>query len=371
MSSCLRTQSSHRRSVCLQTQEKSSNLQSKSDLPFQLKEKKSSSNIIPGEVQSKMEAAFQSDFSNVNIVPNSQQAEKMGAKAYASGNEIHFASGEYNPNTESGQKVLGHELAHVVQQRQGRVQENANIGGISINMDAGLENEADSMGDKATQFKFPHTGLLEQDASENFQNELHQYKKETEGESISDNRSMLLGPNYKSEASKNNPIQSVNQFLCGGSSKPTIEDLQKYNDYMSKADQAAEAGEYAFQALGRSDAAASLSKGRNALSKVSGPLGKGLKFADHASNLTKAAMAIDNLNGMDISSDPHGAARQFDILFSTVGKIGSSLPIPGVSGYFEILAGCGNFFSNMAVKLRPGARWSKEFREYGMPELAE
>ena len=35
------------------------------------------------------------------------------------GDEIHFAPGAYNPGSLQGQRLLGHELAHVVQQRKG------------------------------------------------------------------------------------------------------------------------------------------------------------------------------------------------------------------------------------------------------------
>lgn len=104
---------------------------------------------LPGPVQAKMEHAFGSDFSDVRVHQDGQ-AEGMGAKAFARGNDVHFASGAYSPDSQGGQEVLGHELAHVVQQRQGRVAPTMQAkGGLGINTDVGLEHEADVMGAKA------------------------------------------------------------------------------------------------------------------------------------------------------------------------------------------------------------------------------
>jgi hypothetical protein len=44
----------------------------------------------------------------------------MGSRAYTVGTDIVFGEGEFTPNTQRGQRVLAHELAHVVQQAKGR-----------------------------------------------------------------------------------------------------------------------------------------------------------------------------------------------------------------------------------------------------------
>ena len=72
----------------------------------------------------------------------------MDAVAYTRGADVHFASGEYKPTTDRGQRVLGHELAHVVQQRTGRVVAPEGSG-LPINADPALESEADRLGDAA------------------------------------------------------------------------------------------------------------------------------------------------------------------------------------------------------------------------------
>ncbi|MCX7570281.1 DUF4157 domain-containing protein [Tumebacillus sp. DT12] len=109
---------------------------------------------MPEEVQAKMESAFQTDFSDVNIHEGSQ-ATDVGAIAYAQGSDIHFAQGKFDPNSRSGQELLGHELAHVVQQREGRVTATAQANGLPINDDPSLEREADDLGRKAASLEAP------------------------------------------------------------------------------------------------------------------------------------------------------------------------------------------------------------------------
>lgn len=102
---------------------------------------------LPMEVRSKMESAFGADFSDVRVHVG-HEASRIGAIAYTWGSNIHFAPGHYNPHTLQGQKVLGHELWHVVQQKAGRVK-NPFGGGVAVVQDHALEAEADRMGEKA------------------------------------------------------------------------------------------------------------------------------------------------------------------------------------------------------------------------------
>ena len=106
---------------------------------------------LPRDLQVNMENAFGADFSNVKIHKNSRQATELNALAFTQGEKIHFAPGEFNPNSHSGRNLIGHEITHVMQQRNGIVNPTAVLGkGISLNNDQGLENEADSFGRKAT-----------------------------------------------------------------------------------------------------------------------------------------------------------------------------------------------------------------------------
>lgn len=74
---------------------------------------------------------------------------EVGALAYAQGSDIHFAPGQYDPNSKSGQELLAHELTHVQQQQsEGRVKSTGQVSGMPLNDDKSLEKEADDMASK-------------------------------------------------------------------------------------------------------------------------------------------------------------------------------------------------------------------------------
>lgn len=101
---------------------------------------------IPGDVRTKMERSFDADFTAVRVHEGGEAAA-MGAEAFAHGDALHFRPGAYDPHSTAGQELLGHELAHVVQQRAGRVASPQGKGGFVV--DAGLEAEADAAGARA------------------------------------------------------------------------------------------------------------------------------------------------------------------------------------------------------------------------------
>ena len=75
---------------------------------------------LPDPLRHRMESAFGADFSAVRV-HEGHQATMLGADAYTSGTEVHFALGKYDPHGSAGQELIVHELWHVVQQKQGRV----------------------------------------------------------------------------------------------------------------------------------------------------------------------------------------------------------------------------------------------------------
>jgi len=103
---------------------------------------------LPPVVRQKMEALFGTNFNDVRI-HTGMHATQFGATAFTHGSNIHFAPGHYDPNSARGQHALGHELAHVVQQRTRRVQ-NPFGSGVAVVRDARLEAEAERMGAQAT-----------------------------------------------------------------------------------------------------------------------------------------------------------------------------------------------------------------------------
>lgn len=98
---------------------------------------------LPDRLRSGMEAAFRADFSAVRVHVG-LQAARIGAAAFTVGSDIYFAPGRFQPDTVPGRQLLGHELAHVLQQRQGRVR-NPLGAGLAIVQDRALEDEADRM----------------------------------------------------------------------------------------------------------------------------------------------------------------------------------------------------------------------------------
>lgn len=104
---------------------------------------------LPNKLKSKMEGTFGHSLNNIRINTNSALPAKVGAIATTQGNRIDFAPGHYNPHTSQGQKLIGHEAWHTVQQAQGRVKPTLQMKtGYLVNDSAALEKEADVMGER-------------------------------------------------------------------------------------------------------------------------------------------------------------------------------------------------------------------------------
>jgi hypothetical protein len=103
---------------------------------------------LPDAVRGQMEAALGADFSAVRVYVG-PQAARIGAIAFTKGTDIYFAPGRFRPDTVQGKQLLGHELAHVVQQRQGRVRHPTGAG-LAVVQNVALEAEADRLGQRAT-----------------------------------------------------------------------------------------------------------------------------------------------------------------------------------------------------------------------------
>lgn len=77
---------------------------------------------LPPALRRHVEARFGHDFSAVRIHTDQAAAQSAGAlaaKAYTVGNHIVFGAGRFSPQGCDSQRLLAHELAHVVQQRRG------------------------------------------------------------------------------------------------------------------------------------------------------------------------------------------------------------------------------------------------------------
>ena len=67
----------------------------------------------------------------------------VSARAFATGTDLYFAKGEYQPGSADGDRLIAHELAHVVQQRGA-----AASGPLTVSQPGdALETEADDVAD--------------------------------------------------------------------------------------------------------------------------------------------------------------------------------------------------------------------------------
>ena len=102
----------------------------------------------PDETQIKQNVSqlMGTDVTDAQVHYNSSKPAQLQAEATAQGTEVHLAPGK--------EQHLGHELTHVAQQKQGRVQPTIQANnGVGINNDPLLEKEADVVGEKAIQGK--------------------------------------------------------------------------------------------------------------------------------------------------------------------------------------------------------------------------
>lgn len=73
---------------------------------------------MPEGLRNIMESGFGQDFSQVRLHTDSEAANmssSIHAKAFTLGNDIYFNQGQFSPNTTEGQRLVAHELTHVVQ----------------------------------------------------------------------------------------------------------------------------------------------------------------------------------------------------------------------------------------------------------------
>ncbi|MEX1362506.1 MAG: DUF4157 domain-containing protein, partial [Nannocystaceae bacterium] len=74
--------------------------------------------VLPSPLRTDLEGRLGQDLSSVRIHLDSDHATRRGARAVACGEDIAFAPSAFDPGTTPGRRLLGHELAHVLQQRR-------------------------------------------------------------------------------------------------------------------------------------------------------------------------------------------------------------------------------------------------------------
>lgn len=93
------------------------------ELPDHVREViRSTGQPLDPDTQAEMEDKFGKDFGGVRVHSDSEANESVKtekAKAYTVGEDIVIGDSHYTPETKAGKELLGHELAHVVQQGRG------------------------------------------------------------------------------------------------------------------------------------------------------------------------------------------------------------------------------------------------------------
>ncbi|MEG4230789.1 DUF4157 domain-containing protein [Microcoleus sp. Pol11C3] len=115
--------------------EKTENSQVLSEVPYP------NQTGLPDRLKAGIEILSGYFIDDVRVHYNSDKPAQLQAHAYAQGTEIHLGAGQ--------EKHLPHEVWHVVQQKQGRVQPTVQAHGANINDAPSMEQEADVMGQKA------------------------------------------------------------------------------------------------------------------------------------------------------------------------------------------------------------------------------
>lgn len=121
---------------------------------------------LPGGVKNSMEKKLGADLSGVKIHTGGDSAgasEKLNARAFTVGSDVHFNAGQFDPGSKEGTKLLAHELTHVVQGQKGGVQKKEEESGEAdaegkdgealevSDPEEPAEQEADAVADKATE----------------------------------------------------------------------------------------------------------------------------------------------------------------------------------------------------------------------------
>ncbi|HEX6835024.1 MAG TPA: DUF4157 domain-containing protein, partial [Polyangia bacterium] len=124
---------------------------------------------LGGGVRARMERTLGADLGGVRVHTGGESAdaaESLGARAFTVGSDVHFGRGEFAPGSKEGDRLLAHELTHVVQGQKSGVQRKADAahgdsdgGGEHGDHEAAghevsepgdpAEKEADAMGDHA------------------------------------------------------------------------------------------------------------------------------------------------------------------------------------------------------------------------------
>ena len=89
------------------------------DAQTEIQQSTSGGTALPNEVRNDMEPRFGADLGDVRVHADEQSASltnHLSARAFTYRNHLFFGRGQYQPGTDTGRRLLAHELTHTIQQ---------------------------------------------------------------------------------------------------------------------------------------------------------------------------------------------------------------------------------------------------------------
>ncbi len=136
------------------------------EISSQINSKRGSGSALDGRVQAEMGQALGRDFSDVSVHTDSQSDQlnkQLGAKAFTTGSDIFFSQGSYQPGTGDGDRLLAHELTHVVHQDGAAPSGNLTLGPADDHYERQADQMADSVTSDATQAQAVQRAEMEEE----------------------------------------------------------------------------------------------------------------------------------------------------------------------------------------------------------------
>jgi len=99
----------------------------------------------PVEFVAEMRYKLGIDINDLDISYGQSNLEALGGRASARGNQLNFAQSSLDFNNPEDKKLFLHEVAHVIQQKEGNVQAESEENGMLVNRDERYEAEANNL----------------------------------------------------------------------------------------------------------------------------------------------------------------------------------------------------------------------------------
>jgi hypothetical protein len=206
-----------------------------------------------------METAFDANFSGVKVHTDgeSDQLNKsLNSRAFATGQDIFFSQGAYNPGSRDGQELLAHELTHVVQQNgkssvqrlctecekektQEQIQgKEIDESKIVPSQDNELNNNSNSQTENTTDVTNQNSDHpVNTDDTENIKNDPQNNNNQLKTEKETDNKqenSNNIQPN-NNDLENGNVIQNQEQDQKNPKNEPNLEEAKTANNEANQA----------------------------------------------------------------------------------------------------------------------------------------